>query len=255
MNHKLGKHTDENFGYNMADVQSKNNMFFNFVAEQNIEVIEEYRKFKSEMKQVVERLINNFEDTVKDLKDEIMKQKVDTTKAINELQHVVKTKPAIKPQAKSKAERISPSAAKNSSPQAPPPNNEKKSSGTSNRAKPPQSKSRSKTVYQRKPRTLYVGDSIANNTNFRKLEHVTNTTIKSAKAYSSAWDKDARFKKLNVTDIVRNEIKNDEFDHLVLAAPTVDISNIDTSKVQATDDTEFLKQKAGNSCQIMMKVL
>ena len=42
-----------------------------------------------------------------------------------------------------------------------------------------------KTVYQHRPRVLLVGDSLAQNLEFRKVEVVTNTTVKSAKAYSS----------------------------------------------------------------------
>jgi hypothetical protein len=51
---------------------------------------------------------------------------------------------------------------------------------------------------------LYVGDSLAHNANVREVEVVTNTTIKTAKAYSSAWDVSARFKDKNVTDVVKN---------------------------------------------------
>ena len=41
---------------------------------------------------------------------------------------------------------------------------------------------------------LFIGVSLANNTNFRKAEVVTNITIKTAKAYSSAGDDSSRFK-------------------------------------------------------------
>ena len=55
-NHKLDKHADQSLGYNKADENAKTNMFFNFVAEQNLEVMEEFLKFKSGIKLVMEQL-------------------------------------------------------------------------------------------------------------------------------------------------------------------------------------------------------
>ena len=81
---------------------------------------------------------------------------------------------------------------------------------------------------------------------------VTDTTIKSTKAYSSAFDASARFKHRNVTDVLKNALKSESFNHIVLAAPTVDITNLNTSKVKQSDDTEGFKQKIRISCQNMM---
>ena len=94
-----------------------------------------------------------------------------------------------------------------------------------------------------------IGDSIAHHTNFNFVERVTHSTIKTAKAYSSAWDKDARFKHLNVTDVAKNELENAAFDHLVLAAPTVDITNLETINVKPDDPTEIFKHKV-EACTI-----
>ena len=105
----------------------------------------------------------------------------------------------------------------------------------------------------RKPKVLFVGDSLAHNANLRKVERTTNTTLKSVKAYSSAWDATARFKDKNVTDVVKHEMKSGTFKHIVIAAPTVDISNLDTSQVKPTDDTENFKQKIRVSCKNLIK--
>ena len=113
---------------------------------------------------------------------------------------------------------------------------------------------RQQNNYQCKPRVLYVGDSLAHNANVRHIDLVTNTTIKTAKAYSSAWDASARFKEKNVKDVVKNEMKAGNFNHIVLAAPTVDISNLDTAKAKPSDDTDTFKQKIVTSCQNMIKV-
>ena len=63
-------------------------------------------------------------------------------------------------------------------------------------------------VYEQKPKVLLVGDSLAHNSNFNRLEVVTNTTIKTAKGYSSVWDINATYKHLNITDVTRNELEN-----------------------------------------------
>ena len=39
-----------------------------------------------------------------------------------------------------------------------------------------------RTHYQKKPKVLLIGDSIAHNANFREVEIVTNTTIQTCKA-------------------------------------------------------------------------
>ena len=40
-----------------------------------------------------------------------------------------------------------------------------------------------------------------------------------------------------------------EYTHLVLAAPTVDITNLDKSKLITDDNIEYIKQKIAASCQ------
>ena len=51
-----------------------------------------------------------------------------------------------------------------------------------------------------------------------------------------------------------HEHEHDDFTHLVLAAPTVDISNLDTTNVSKTDDTSVLKQRATISAKNMISV-
>ena len=75
-----------------------------------------------------------------------------------------------------------------------------------------------------------------------------------SRAYSSVWDKDAKFKTKNVTDVVKDELNSGTFEHLVLGAPTVDISNLKTDEMAPNDDTEHLKQKVIASCENIFKV-
>ena len=189
------------------------------------------------MKKVLEQIIVDFEDTMKELKEDVGKKHSETAKAISDLQQkVVNTIQSSESQAKSRKNQPTPSSSTTTSQPSPktrkpattpvPPPDTAKSSLTTNKENNAQPKRRTKTEYQRKPRILLFGDSVGHNTNFRKLEHVTNTTLKTSEAYSSARDKDARFKRLNVTDVVKNELGSDTF------APTVDISKLDTSKVK-----------------------
>ena len=90
---------------------------------------------------------------------------------------------------------------------------------------------------------LIVGDSLVHNSNFRLLESVTNTTIKTAKAYSSAWDNTARFSQQNVTDITKNELKKSAYKRLVLGAPAVDITNLNTN----SDNLDGFKEKTSRT--------
>ena len=121
-------------------------------------------------------------------------------------------------------------------------------------AKKTDTKARKQTYFESKPPVLFVGDSVGHNTNFRTLEIVTNTTIKTARAYSSSKDIIAKFPEKNMMDVTEKELEKREFDHLVLTAPTVDITNIDTSKFKPNDDTNGLKEKAGLSCYNMIKI-
>ena len=86
---------------------------------------------------------------------------------------------------------------------------------------------------------------------FARYDWVGLTT---SKAYSSVWDKDYRFKHLNATDVAKNELGKAAFDCLILASPTVDITNIDTSQVKPEDATDRFNQKVEASCQNILKV-
>ena len=99
-----------------------------------------------------------------------------------------------------------------------------------------------------------VGDSVAHNTNFRIVEKVTNSTIKTAKAYSSTWNERARLKHSKFKKVVKDELEKSNFDHLILAAPTVDITNLDTKYANSKDSFESFKSEIEESCTNMFKV-
>ena len=117
------------------------------------------------------------------------------------------------------------------------------------------SKRKTKTSFLSKPKLLLVGDSVTHSANIAVIEKETNSRIKTCKAYSSVEDATAMWPHKNITDVSRealaNTFKDDEFSHLVLAAPTVDITNLDTTNLQGNENIEFYKQKVFVSCQNM----
>ena len=108
-----------------------------------------------------------------------------------------------------------------------------------------------KTEYQTRTRVLYAGDSIGRNVCFPQVEKIAGCSIKTTKAYSSVFDKTARWPKSNFSEIIKKELDHKTYDCLVMSAPTVDISNLDTSNLKQSDNTEGYQQKVMISCQNM----
>ena len=108
------------------------------------------------------------------------------------------------------------------------------------------------TKYLKKPKILIVGDSITHNANFANIERDTTSRIKTTKAFSSINDSRARWPHKNHTDVTEKALKTvhegDDFEYLVMGAPTVDISNIDTSRLTSNDNTEVYEQNIITSC-------
>ena len=86
-----------------------------------------------------------------------------------------------------------------------------------------------KTKYLKKPKVLFIGDSIAHTASLRMVEKDTNTRVKTVKAYSAVEDLKSRFPSQNFTDVtpaaLNNTREDDKYTELVLGAPSVDITN------------------------------
>ena len=83
-----------------------------------------------------------------------------------------------------------------------------------------------------------------------------NCRIKSAIAYSSNNNNGARWPELNIADVVDQNLKNpgrEEYDILVLSAPTDDITNLNTSRL-ANNNTETLELQAIESSKNMFNI-
>ena len=99
--------------------------------------------------------------------------------------------------------------------------------------------------FQSKSRVLIVGDYHTQNLNFRQLEAVTNTTIRTTKSHS---DKDAK------KEETRDMLEKEHFDHIVVAAPTADIHDLVTMNMNPGDETEALREKVQTSCEHLLKI-
>ena len=263
-NHKLDNHTGEYFNVKTLNNNERKDMLFSLIAEQNVELMEEVLKIKKGVKEVLKQFTYDVENHMNEIKDGVKNQNTQTANAIAVLTREVMTL--------QKGRQSAPKAATSSSTTVPSSQTPSPATRTTSKtaapapepvkpraagnSKPAQHKAQKKvkTSYQLKKKVLLVGDSLAQNLHFPTLEMVTNTTIRTAKGYSSAWDKDARFKHLNITDVSRNELNNEQIDRLVLAAPTVDISNLATNNIKPGDDTEYLKEKVRASCLNMLNV-
>ena len=229
--HRIEDHKEIPIDF-MPDKTTVKEMLFNLVAEQNMEILEEFKALKRGLKGSFEQLTEEIkfyvDDSVGKIENKIQKH----AKDLEEKSEASSTGPV------------------HVHPHIPQP------SLTPRRE--PRASIRRKTRFLRKPKVLIVGDSITHNTNFRKIEEEHSTRIRTVKAYSATHDDTARWPSKNFTDVTDDALTNahvdDNFTHLVLGAPSVDITNLPTSNLTLFDNTEVFKQKVFISCQNMVTV-
>ena len=137
-----------------------------------------------------------------------------------------------------------------------PPNVDKKLSAQTH-ISPKHSRVAVKSKFNQKSKVLYVADSVGHTVSANKIEKANNCRVVTAKAYSSVNDIQARLPKQNFKDVVQNTLANpgrDDIDILIMSAPTVDISNLDTSRLTPEQDTTFFQEKAKESSKNMFKL-
>ena len=84
--------------------------------------------------------------------------------------------------------------------------------------------------------------------NIRLVEKSSRSIISTARAYGSTNCNNARWPERNFKDVVSYKLRNSgrqDYEILVMSAPTVDISNLDTSSL----GPDVLKQKVISSCK------
>ena len=102
-----------------------------------------------------------------------------------------------------------------------------------------------------------MADSVGHTASIRHVEFCSDSRIKTARAYSSVYDDRARWPTYNFTDVVKYELENpgfQNFDTLVMSAPTVDITNLDTSKLTTKDSTVVFQQNVHVSSKNMFSL-
>ena len=230
--HKFTVHPETPMEYNPNKPTVKD-MVLNLIAEQNIEIVEELQDIKKYMRDAFERLSDEIRDSFEDTAKSAFQKINEKMSKLEKIQEIISKKDS-KPQTKGPHPTPCPSVP------LPTPSSSNLSRVATKASSKSRSINRKKTAYLQKPKILYVGDSIAQNADIALVERVTHSRIRTKKAYSSINDTRARWPHKNLTDVtpaaLLNTYEEDKFTHLVLAAPTVDISNMNTEKLTKSDN-------------------
>ena len=230
----------------------------NLLAEQNMDLMEEIVSLKKGMKGSFEQLAEDFGNTMNEMNERAEERDVENKEIIRKLTEKIdqfenNSRNAFIALSKCASPHSGPSTEKACSepvvpePQAvpyPAPSQE------------PVVQRKRKSKYLQKTKVLFIADSVGRNVEFSKLERTSNVRITTKKAYSSVKNKNAKWPELNVMDVTRKEVNNvahgDDYDVVVLSAPTVDITNLDTVNVKASENIEFFKQEVVISTKNMI---
>ena len=216
-----------------------------YLAEQNLELMEEIETMKKDFKGAFEQHSNDIEDHLKLLREEAKTHNEEVKSAIAHLISYVGDKPPAgrenvnnheQPKHKENRAEIIPVKPEHEKP------------------KKPQNTLKPKTHYQARPKVLLVGDSIGRNVEFPRIEKDNRCNIKTASAYSSVYDETTRWPDNNFTKVAKEELSKKHYDYLIMSAPTEDITSIDTSKLNKADNTAVYQQKALSSSQNMFDI-
>ena len=105
-------------------------------------------------------------------------------------------------------------------------------------------------------RMFYVGDSIGQGLNFKYLETSIKCQIESVRAYSSVMDENARWPSKNFTDVVTQYLRGRRpFNVVVMSAPTVDITNLNTKRLTQRQCEERAIESSKNMIRLAEKTL
>ena len=114
-----------------------------------------------------------------------------------------------------------------------------------------------KSVYLSQPKTLYVADSVGSSVSLREIEKHQHCRIKSERAYSSVFSSKARWPKQNYSDVVKSRLQHpgrEDFEVLIMSAPTVDITNLDAKSHLTEEEQDKLNYEAKLSSQNMFSL-
>ena len=261
--HKLAEHAPENPVHNQVR-KSPIEFVVNLLAEQNADIMEVVIELKADLRTAMSELGNGLQDNFDNLAEEAKKKESKTLDVLTHIHNKINRLEDTQRFRAEPAQTFGPSvappvgASKASSP-TPQPSGSKRSPPTqkaSTSATSSERRNKPKTKFLQKPRVLYVGDSIAQNVDKKHIEDKSASKIRARRAYSSVYDKRARWPNNNVKDVTEEALneahENDKYDHVILSAPSVDITNLDTTKTLPTDNIEIFKQDIIISCKNMM---
>ena len=222
--HKFDAHPEIDQEFRPQTIsRTSHDFILNLLAEQNIALMEEVVNLKSELKDFKTEVVNSVVEVREQTKACLSK----IVAKSNEDKPLMSAQPPVLPIHKTKAPPSVPDPIR-----AP---------------RPPTHHVKKKTRYLSKPKILYIGDTVANNADFANVEKATNTRIRTVN------DKKPRYSYNNVTDVASVALADtpveDEYEQMILAPPTEDITNLDTFYTKPTDNIEDLKQKVYTSCK------
>ena len=255
--HKLSSHAQDIVNDNPTK-KSLTDFVLNTLAEQNADIMGVVFEMNQSLRGAFQQMANGMQDNFDSLEEENRKKNDNLKAVIATLSDKVARIEAVQSQ---RLHQVS------SGPSVPQPFGKPKSKTTpppppspihSTPAAPKASRKKPKTQFLKKPRLLYVGDSIAHNVAKKYIEDKIESRMVSKKAYSSTYDKRAKWPAKNVNDVTKKALreapKDDKYEYIVLSAPTVDITNLDTSKTKPSDNMEIFKQDVPISCKNMFTV-
>ena len=237
--HTIQVHPEKS--YQLNEILKRNEAAtIKIVAEQNADILEEFETFKKDTKGAFDQLANViadvFEGCINKVRDEAKHNHENILEKITQLYNIIKKEPDEYFRKKTGEDKV-------------PEINEKRKDTKRRPSKV--------SSFNSKPKVLYAADSVGHSASAKILEEYSGSRIKTVRAYSSVYDEKARWPERNFTDVVKANLENpgrEPFDVVVMAAPTVDITNLDTSKLQQSDSTEVYQQNVVVSAQNMFSL-
>ena len=245
--HRQSVHADTTPEF-LPQTRSSHEVAIAYLAEQNLELSEEMETLKKDFKGAFEVFAHDLEANLNALREEATTNNMNLSAAIAGVLKLVETvagKSTKKPDQVQTQRPTSMPKTYSETAASPPPIPPLPQRPSTASPPPP------KTKYQSMTRVLYASDSVGRNVCFPQVEKMTSCSIKTTRAYSSVYDKTAIWPEHNFSDVIKKELDDKAYDCLVMSAPTVDISNLDTSKLKQSDNTEVYQQNVFISCQNM----
>ena len=240
----------------------ENQFFLNVIADQMVRVkdsFDMFEVFKVELKDILNKLIDGH-NSVKQELFLIRNNQVNDTRlkdienSIKRLSSRIGTSPSPAtedtqvPSVSSPSPPVNPSALPTTT-----------ASPAANKSRKRLSRKQPPLTPAAEPKILFIGDSVSRNVDLKAITDATRSTIVTARAYNAVHDdvaniaKDAAFyPRKNFSAVVPTEVVKDEFDHLILQAGSVDITNLKT-KENANSHLDYFRQQAVFSAKNIFK--